>query len=874
MNTQKKQGFAAIALILILAISTFMIFAPSTNAILMPPINFDEVFAYISVVPNPIGVDQIVLVTYRLDQPALGALVRTNHFNGTSVTITKPDGTSEVRSDLAMDATSSGWFTYTPTSVGTYKFQMHFPKHEYWANITGIPAFGIPSTETYATYAADDSDILELVVQEEPVPGYERSPPLPTDPWRRPIYGENKGWWQVADNWLMRDYDREGRGFAGTPAFAPYTSGPDSPHILWTKPIVPGGIVGGSFGDRMYYSGISYEQFFDPIVLQGTVLFGEHGLTAGTVIGSRFFDLYSGQDYPLMYMNDTNIAFAQILEIDTPNEHGPIPYLVVARTVGFTVGSWEFYEMLPNMQQTPRLRFTLSGLSGLLGWNQFGPNGEILSFQISGNATHRWMSMFNSTRAALGLSFGTGIDVWSPSGTINASRRLNQNPGGIPTAQLAAAEAMSHSPYMGIEWNVTLPDIEGVTQIIGSGLTSTGLVNYAEGYVLGGAVDVTRFPYVYSDVAYDVGSIKQDANGAYPSSINHLFAKNFTMIHDIHDRYSNHIRDGMYIRFDEGEEVLYGIDIKTGDIKWQTDPWNNAWGLFTRIYELAYGLVVTSGMDGHVRAYNMTNGTLEWDFYKGNAPYDENAYGTYPEYAGLTIADNTVYTTADEHSSDAIIWRGSQLWALNAMTGELQWKINGMFRHPTVVDGVLMAFNTYDGQVYVFGKGPSKTTISAPQTQVTLGGKVMLTGTVTDQTPSSKDTPAVSDESMGLWMEYMYQQKSFPANVTGVEVTISVLDSNNNYYEIGKATSDASGTYHLWWEPEVPGEYTIVATFAGSNSYGSSYAQTAMGVVEAPAASPTPPPVSFPPTESYVVGTGIAIIAAVAIVGFLLLRRH
>ena len=105
------------------------------------------------------------------------------------------------------------------------------------------------------------------------------SPPLPTGYWTRPINAENKGWWEVADNWLMRDYDKPSRSFAGTPAFAPYTSAPDSAHILWTKPIVPGGIVGGTFGDTVWYHGISYEQFFEAMVMQGIVFYSEHGLT-------------------------------------------------------------------------------------------------------------------------------------------------------------------------------------------------------------------------------------------------------------------------------------------------------------------------------------------------------------------------------------------------------------------------------------------------------------------------------------------------------------------------------------------------------------------------------------------------------------------
>jgi len=48
------------------------------------------------------------------------------------------------------------------------------------------------------------------------------------------------------------------------------------------------------------------------------------------------------------------------------------------------------------------------------------------------------------------------------------------------------------------------------------------------------------------------------------------------------------------------------------------------------------------------------------------------------------------------------------------------------------------------------------------------------------------------------------------------------------------------------WTPEVPGEYTVIATFMGDDSYGSSYAETAVGVVEAP--EPPPEPVT-PATE-------------------------
>ena len=63
------------------------------------------------------------------------------------------------------------------------------------------------------------------------------------------------------------------------------------------------------------------------------------------------------------------------------------------------------------------------------------------------------------------------------------------------------------------------------------------------------------------------------------------------------------------------------------------------------------------------------------------------------------------------------------------------------------------------------------------------------------------------------------------------------LDSNGNYRTIGTATTDASGTYSLTWTPDIPGNYTVIATFAGTNGYWPSSAETAFNVMQAPAAT-------------------------------------
>ncbi|KON32096.1 MAG: hypothetical protein AC479_07855, partial [miscellaneous Crenarchaeota group-6 archaeon AD8-1] len=149
--------------------------------------------------------------------------------------------------------------------------------------------------------------------------------------------------------------------------------------------------------------------------------------------------------------------------------------------------------------------------------------------------------------------------------------------------------------------------------------------------------------------------------------------------------------------------------------------------------------------------------------------------------------------------------------------------------------------------------------------------KVVIEGTVTDESPGQPGTPAISDEDMSAWMEYLHMQKPIPTDAKGVEVSLDVIDANGNFRNIGTATSDMSGVYSLVWEPDIPGHYTIIATYAGSNSYGSSYAETSIYVEEAPTATPPPDTTPAPPTDTYIMGLGIAILAAVIIIGVVLI---
>jgi hypothetical protein len=169
---------------------------------------------------------------------------------------------------------------------------------------------------------------------------------------------------------------------------------------------------------------------------------------------------------------------------------------------------------------------------------------------------------------------------------------------------------------------------------------------------------------------------------------------------------------------------------------------------------------------------------------------------------------------------------------------------------------------------------------------IALGSSLVIRGTVTDISAGTlqneqsarfpNGVPAIADQYMTPWMEYIYMQKPRPIDVTGVEVTLSVLDANNNYREIGTTTSNSEGFYTFQWTPDIEGHYTVYANFAGSESYWPSHAITSFAVDPAPQA---PAEVEIPPDNSgtYAMYSTAAIIAAIAIVGaiiVLVLRKR
>jgi hypothetical protein len=259
--------------------------------------------------------------------------------------------------------------------------------------------------------------------------------------------------------------------------------------------------------------------------------------------------------------------------------------------------------------------------------------------------------------------------------------------------------------------------------------------------------------------------------------------------------------------------------------------------------------------------------------------------GNYPTTI-YAVGNGVVYTITTEHTVQTPIYKGALTRGINATDGTEIFTLNdycGSFATATaaIADGFATVFNGYDNQIYSIGRGPSALTVQAPKTSNELGKSLVIDGKVIDISAGTKQdqqaadfpngVPVASDASMKDWMGYVYQQKPLPNNFVGVQVTVDVLDSNGNFRNIGSATTDATGMYTLSWKPDIVGNFTVVATFQGTNGYWPSYSETSFVVDPA---APTPAPTAAPPasnTDTYILASAIAIIVVLIIIGAILM---
>jgi hypothetical protein len=341
-----------------------------------------------------------------------------------------------------------------------------------------------------------------------------------------------------------------------------------------------------------------------------------------------------------------------------------------------------------------------------------------------------------------------------------------------------------------------------------------------------------------------------------------------------------------FIIWDPTAATFHCYSIVTGALLWTSPsfssfPWATTWTIYlSETTDNNNFYVILS--DGTIAAMSLTDGHLVW--HNTAIPSTEYTNNVVPYVTGMLMVGGNIYAYAGYSTGYQLnpIPRFAMMTCTNATTGDIIYTLNGGVFPVAAADGYVIGVGINDGKLYCVGKGQTSTTVSAPQTAITAGTTVIISGTVLDQSAAQPNAPAISDANMSVWMDYLHMQNSTllnaPPACIGVPVTLTAVDPNGNAINIGTVTSDTSGSFAYQWTPTTTGMYTIHATFTGSNSYYSSYAETHATVSTAPTVSPTPTPVSGLATTSdlltYIVVAIVVIVIAIAIATVLMLRKH
>jgi hypothetical protein len=924
LNSWKGKSIAT-ALILLLTISAAITILPpvASQAYSYTPTKGSNglwnipSFAGLTVSPNPLGLGQTanVIMLIELLPPSVGSEASTlvvGGWKGYELTITKPDNTTEKLGPFESDVSGTYQVSYTPDTLGTYYFQFTFP---------GQTCTGVGYGSFYANFMAATSQKVALTVQEQPATGYYEAPiPLPTEYWSRPINDQNRAWSSISGPWLTSTYNNTG-------TFNPYTYAPDSAHILWTRQdnILTSGLIGGDTGSLAWggtsgVTGSGYpEQGLNnrgvPIIMDGYLFYNSpdqivQGLNQNQsdLINTNIdmmscISLTTGQT---KWMVPGSFNFGQILNWRSQQQRLSLGYLW-----SVSAGSYKMYDavngqLLVQWSNLPvgtqvrgvgvngtraafkPLTSAVSVLSGtaflqpptpdVVGQTIGGASGGgALLVYLTGRNTgqnNSWLACWNST---LAINYYNGNPtVWSFLSGTAATGSGNSLPS--LANQIRNVDPLNWN--QGIMWNYTLPTFYSVSAANGSPtVTSPSILGVDGDFVILSRGKTSPNATGVTDYELAGISIAKTHQGDFGQGINLDWDTKIPLpAYDQTYPGGATLKNGdILILADSPLLTIWGYSARTGELLWTAKPYKNDFAMQSSgPGTVAYGMDFNPGYDGYMHAIDITTGASVWDTLCRETGTEMPEIG-YP-VVGAVVADGKVFCSTYKSYETQPAYRGHTLFALDAYTGAQKWNISGEFQSSTieVADGVLIGYNMYDATEYAFRRGLTATTVTAPMTEITTGSKVVIQGSVTDQTPGIlMDTPAISDEWMTAWMEYKYMDQPMPKDATGVPVSIDTIDPNGNFVHLGDTTSDISGHYtYTWTPPNIPGTYSIIATLPATNSYYSSSGETGAIVIDAPAATAVPEQAQLPPYEMYTIGSAVAVIIAIAIAVLLILRKR
>ena len=332
---KNKLSAIAICILFILSMTASTMLIPNAKAH-TPPFNI-QTYAFVNVAPNPAGVGETVTIGFWIDQPPPTANgPYGDRWQGLTVKVTKPDGTSSTLGPFVTDDTGGTNTLYTPSELGNYTFQMTFPGQ------TLAGANPAPTGTSNAVWVGDyyepsTSQVQTLTVQQQPASGSSVTP-LPTNYWQTPVTSLNADlWYTITGNWLgfgASTFAVTGMyNFSGN--YNPYTLAPSTAHVIWTKPEAFGGLLGGEFGGTEtsnYYSTSQYEPKFAPVIINGILYYTAYPGSSNYPAGIVAVNLYSGQT---LWTINTTLALrcGQILDYVSPNQYGGFAYLWTTGTL-------------------------------------------------------------------------------------------------------------------------------------------------------------------------------------------------------------------------------------------------------------------------------------------------------------------------------------------------------------------------------------------------------------------------------------------------------------------------------------------------------------------------------------------------------------
>ncbi len=704
--------------LLVASMSATISMIPAASAALHDPAWEIPTFAHIFPTVNPIGVGQTTVI-YIFLTPTYADTLMTNdyRFHNYNLTIVDPDGHATTKIfETVQDTTSNQAYSFTPETVGTYELYFDFPGQ----NVTDYSH--LPGSDYTNDYYLPSSAHATLTVTEEQIAEIPLAP-LPTEYWTRPVYGENTFWYLIASNWLGSGAPGYG-GMVGPNQmqFVDSAIGSETGHIMWTKEVQPGGVVGDDNFDikaNTYFEGTAYAQrFVNPIIVYGRLYYTEPlSFDTPSMFNPKggdtvCVDIRTGQE--IWRRSDVPaLSFAFIYDLETPNFHGVYPAIL------FTSNFARAFDAA-----TGEPLFNVTGVPS--GTTVFGPLGEHIRYTFYNNGTTAspdwYLCSWNSSRMWDGYSIN-----WAPvTSTVNGQTAVRANQGRMydylngntQNASISWRNTMSTTPSIVAAW---YNDIMLCRNGSYPGLGDNGQ------------------PYTYFAVNLNasrgaVGQVLWRNTVERP-------AGNITTI----SYAGGDAQAGYFCESYRQTQQFVGFNLRTGEKLWISDPqpaldYYGSQGPGTLSNVVAYGKIYSSAYAGVLHCYDMATGEVLWTYGNGGEGNTTasgfEVPGPYPTFINA-IGNGIIYLVTSEHTFETPIYKGALARAINATDGSEIWTLSaatGEFvgESYAIADGYSVFFNSYDARIYSLGKGPSQTSVMVGPKSSTFGGAVVIEGTVTD----------------------------------------------------------------------------------------------------------------------------------------------